>query len=69
MPPFSPAPLRAGSLRDAANHAREATAHLLALTTQPNLSKEQGRRLRCLAACAALTAEGSERLMLELSLP
>ena len=67
MLPFSPA-TRAGLLRDAANHAKAATDQLMAIAGEPGLSKEHGRRLRALAACSALAAEGSERLMLELAI-
>lgn len=65
MSPLSPAS-RAGLLRDAASQARAATDHLLALAGMADLSREQKRRLRCLAGCTALAAEGADRLMVEL---
>ena len=59
---------RAGLLCDAAQQARAATDHLLALAGLPDLTRDQKRRLRCLAGCTALAAEGADRLRLELAI-
>ena len=66
MAPFSPAS-RAGLLRDAADHAQKATNQLISLLGRSDVSREQKRRLRCLAACSSLAAQGADRLMMELA--
>ena len=56
------------------NHLTEATIagkaasrHLVELASQAGISREQSRRLRCLASAALMAAEGAERLLLELA--
>lgn len=67
----SPAALRqdaaAYHLPEAATLAREATRHLLAMADAVGLTRDQRRRLRCLAGCSELAADGAERLGDELA--
>ena len=78
MPALSPAPRGADPLRpsrrelllDAAEHhcgearllAQELSRHLVALAEVAGISRDQARRLRCLAGCAELAGEGAERI-------
>ena len=61
----SPAALRqdaaAYHLPEAAALAREASRHLLAMADAVGLTRDQRRRLRCLAGCSELAADGAER--------
>ena len=74
---YSWRPARPGHLRAAADHhlaaaerlAREATCHLLDLVEVLGIDREQRRRLRSLAACSELAAQGARRLLDELAPP
>jgi hypothetical protein len=46
--------------------AQEAARHLTALADVAGVTRDQRRRLHCLASCAELAGEGAERIGLEL---
>jgi hypothetical protein len=46
--------------------AQEAARHLTVLADLAGISRDQRRRLHCLASCAELAGEGAERIGLEL---
>ena len=66
----SPAALLADASRyhlsEAQALAQEAARHLEALAAVAGISRDQRRRLHCLASCAELAGEGAERIRLEL---
>ena len=54
-------------LTEATIAGKAASRHLVELASQAGISREQSRRLRCLASAALMAAEGAERLLLELA--
>ena len=52
-------------LMEAYSQSMKAAHHLKTLADQPGITREQARRLRCLASNAVMAAEGAKRILQE----